>query len=240
MNNISPEILAAVGKAQQAWHEAKSTGKLNLSEVYDYRREQKVKKQADLLEKCGIATRYRECTFATIEAYGVPPAAQNHFQTMKEYAADIEGHLQTGTGLILRGRVGTMKTTLAVAVLQAVLALGKTGFLITMPSLLDTIFTMKEKNTDEWLAFETNLRQTPLLVLDDLGAEYASAWVLNKVDAIITERYNRRRSMIITTNLTSDQMRNTYTERLIDRLRSTCQVLTFAGQSLRPTAERAG
>jgi DNA replication protein DnaC len=82
--------------------------------------------------------------------------------------------------------------------------------------------------------FEQRLREIPLLVLDDLGAEYSEGWVLTKVDAIIAERYNRCLPVIITTNMSTEQMREIYAERVIDRLRSTMQVVTFSGQSLRP------
>ena len=95
-----------------------------------------------------------------------------------------------------------------------------------MPSLVDNIFAAKAVSQDKWRQFEKQLQQAPLIVLDDLGAEGASDWLLTKVDAIIAERYNRRRATVITTNLASAAMRNRYTDRMIDRLRSTCQVIT--------------
>ena len=95
---------------------------------------------------------------------------------------------------------------------------------------------MKEGNVEEWLAFERKLKNTSLLILDDLGAEYQKGWVSTKIDAIISERYNRCRPTIITTNLSLAQMKETYAERIIDRLRSTCLNLTFCGESLRKKA----
>lgn len=78
------------------------------------------------------------------------------------------------------------------------------------------------------------LQQAPLIVLDDLGAELTSDWLLTKVDAIIAERYNRRRATIITTNLGSAGMRRRYTDRIIDRLRG-----TFPGRHLQHPGEFA-
>ena len=119
-----------------------------------------------------------------------------------------------------------MKTTLAVAVLQCWLRRGGAARFITMPSLVDNIFAAKSISQEDWNQFEKRLRQIPLLVLDDLGAEWVAGWVLTKVDAVIAERYNRRRATIITTNLSSADMRRRYTDRIIDRLRGTFQVVT--------------
>ena len=73
-------------------------------------------------------------------------------------------------------------------------------------------------------------------MLDDLGAEWADGWSQTKMTSILVERYNRRRSTIVTTNLGSDAMRERYPEQLIDRLRATARLITFnLPRSLRGT-----
>lgn len=187
------------------------------------------------LEACGVFARYHDATFENIEVRGVPAELRGQVDAVRSYADAIEDNIRQGCGLLLRGPVGTMKTTLAVAVLQCWLHRGGSARFITMPSLVDNIFAAKAVSQEKWNEFETRLRQTPLVVLDDLGAEGASGWPLAKVDAIIAERYNRRRATLITTNLGSGAMRSRYTDRMIDRLRATCQVVTFnTPASLRP------
>ena len=178
------------------------------------------------LTACGVFSRYHDATFETIEARGVPTELRDQVDTVRRYADAIDDNVRQGTGLLLRGPVGTMKTTLAVAVLQCWLRRGGAARFITMPSLVDNIFAAKSISQEDWNQFEKRLRQTPLLVLDDLGAEWVAGWVLTKVDAVIAERYNRRRATIITTNLSSADMRRRYTDRIIDRLRGTFQVVT--------------
>ncbi len=185
------------------------------------------------LERCGIHRRFCGCTFENIERAGVPESVREPYDQVKGYAQNLRENIEAGCGLLLKGTVGTMKTTLAVAVLQKHIAGGGSGFFITMSGLLDSIFTLKAVRPGEWARFEQRLRETPLLVLDDLGAEYTEGWVLTKVDAIIAERYNRCLPVVITTNLTAGQMRGIYAERVIDRLRSTLQVVNFTSQSLR-------
>lgn len=184
-------------------------------------------------EICGIHKRFYNCSFESIEKFGIPECIREQYENAKKYANNIEDNLANGRGLMLKGTVGTMKTTLAVAVLQKHIENGGSGLFITMPGLLDSIFTLKAKSNAEWVNFEQRIREIPLLILDDMGAEHTEGWVLTKVDAIIAERYNRCRSVLITTNLSAEQLRGIYAERVIDRLRSTLKVINFNCRSLR-------
>jgi DNA replication protein DnaC len=232
---INDRDIAILYERIQRTGQATLTGKQRRDEVSKREAELAEKERIHQLERCGIFTRYQDSTFSAIEARGIPDSVKSQYADLQQWVAKLCEHLKTGEGLILRGHVGTMKTTFAVAALHELIRQGGSGFFITMPSLIDTIFTLKEKNSDEWLGFERKLRESPLLVLDDLGAEYPTGWVLHKVDAIISERYNRCRPIIITTNLSGEQMKSTYAERIIDRWRSTCRIITFTGDSLRKT-----
>lgn len=207
----------AAESAESAAAAATTTGTPNQSSTCDEK----------ALQASGIYARYRNTTFESIEERGVPAEIRLQFDVVKQYANNLERHLQEGTGLLLRGPVGTLKTSLAVAVLQRCVQQKRHAQFLTMPSLLDSIFSAKAVSPEDWRRFEERLRQVPLLVLDDLGAEWSGGWVMTKVDAIFSERYNRQRATIVTTNLGSAELQDRYADRIIDRLRSTCQVITF-------------
>jgi len=207
-----------------------------VGELEQARKDKERKEWLVALEKAGIEKRYRNCTFETIEAQGIPDQVEDGHRRVKYYATYISDHVEAGMGLALLGPVGTMKTSLAVAVMQSGLKAGISCMKITMPSLLDVIFTLKDTNREEWVAFETRLRSVGILVLDDLGAERTEGWVLNKVDAIISERYNRMKPVIITSNLLSTELEKTYNARIFDRIQQTSEVIRFAGGSLRRAA----
>ena len=199
-------------------------------------RERLAKEKRDwikILERAGIERRYRNCTFANIEAMGIPPQVEDEHRRVKYYADHIVEHVDAGMGLALLGPVGTLKTSLAVAALQEGLKAGISGMFLTMPSLLDTLFTLKDTNREEWARFEDRLRNVGILLLDDLGAEHSEGWVHTKIDAIVSERYNRMKPMIITSNLTSERLSKTYAARIFDRIRQTSEVIRFTGESLR-------
>lgn len=185
------------------------------------------------LEAHGIYKRFWSVTMKNIEERGVPAENKAIWQDVKYYILHLQEHLAKGEGLMLVGGVGTMKTTMAIAVLRHLVDTQGRGFFIPMVSLLDTIGSMREAHDGSLSAFEHRIRQTPLLVLDDLGAEYDHTWVQCKVDAIIAERYNRMRATVITSNLAPKDIKDRYQLRIFDRLRATNQLLMFHGASLR-------
>lgn len=178
-------------------------------------------------------------TFDALEARGIPADIVSQWDTVSRYAEQLRANIDAGMGLILAGGPGRMKTTLAVAVLRELLETDDrhSGYMIPMASLLDTLYTMRSLYKEEAAKYEKRIRECDLLVIDDLGAENATApWVLAKVDSIITERYNRMLPVIITTNLSQQDLAGTYGGRIIDRLRSTSKYIVFSGRSLRETA----
>lgn len=185
----------------------------------------------ETLKKAGIERRYIDAHLSNLDSiYNVYQQQQ-----VREYCASIQSNIENGIGIILRGPVGTGKTTLGIAVLQHALLNGYGALFVPTASLLDNIFTLKATNIEDWASYEKRLRTASLLMLDDLGTETdkTDGWVITKLDAIISERYNRMLPVIITTNLTSEQMKGKYAERIIDRLKQTSLVLNFKGKSLR-------
>jgi DNA replication protein DnaC len=217
-----------------AQRQALSTGKMKIGSISQQEEEKRRLDWISSLERAGIYERYINCNLNLLQDN--PGINQADKEKILQFNLNLKQHLKKGEGLILRGPVGTGKTTVAVAVLINVLKLNGYGLFVSMASLLDNIFTLKEQNKQTWLDYEYRLKNVGLLVIDDLGAEYKRDWVLNKFDAIISERYNRCRSTIITSNLGIKDMQGTYANRVMDRLRSTCLDILFKGKSLRENA----
>lgn len=194
------------------------------------------RKWREKMEYAGIFRRYQGVTFDAIEKRGLPNSKniRSNWDHVKEYAATLDFQISHGYGMILAGDYGTMKTTMAVAVLRKWIDTDHCGLIVPMCSLIDNLYTLRATNREEWAKYEQRLRSTPLLVLDDLGGEETEkSWVLAKVDSIITERYNKMLSVIITTNLTQDELAGTYSGRIMDRLRNTSKYLGFDEKSQR-------
>ena len=73
-----------------------------------------------------------------------------------------------------------------------------------------------------------------LLHVDDLGVEKRSDWVLEQLYAVVNERYEMERSMVVTTNLEQPALEEQIGERTVSRLIEICgPPLTVDGEDLR-------
>lgn len=108
-------------------------------------------------------------------------------------------------GLIWRHR--DRETHLAAAVANFRLALGEPAVFIVVPDLLDHLRSTFSPSSDVTYdeLFET-VRDTPMLVLDDLGAQATTPWAEEKLYQILNHRYNKQLPTVITTNRSMDDM----------------------------------
>jgi len=137
--------------------------------------------------------------------------------------------------LLLRGGYGCGKTHLAAAVANYQLAQGKMAIFITVPDLLD--FLRATFAPDSPVTFDQRLQQikeAPMLILDDFGTESGTPWAQEKLFQILNYRYNGRLPTIITTNYELEEIELRVRSRLVDP--GLVQIITI----LAPDFRRAG
>lgn len=183
----------------------------------------------------GIPKRYYDMDFEWLRKHGSFPKENSEvYAVVKQYVDNLEVNLKSGKGLILRGPAGTGKTSIAVSILKQAMALGKGCLMISMPNLLDNMLTLSKGDNVAYLSYEQKLRNIPLLLLDDFGAEYSkSDWVASKVESVIIDRYNRMKPIILTTNYSETWTEENYSQRIYDRLRGEYEEAIFNGESHR-------
>lgn len=184
-------------------------------------------------EYYGIYKRFQN---VELETMNIAAENANAFEVIKEYASNVVENLNQGLGLIIKGPVGTGKTTAAIAIMKEAIKHKKSPYFISIISLLDKLMSFRDQ--EERYEFEQRIQNCPLLVLDDLGGEYIGknkedSWMLKRIMSIIAERHQRSKSIIITTNLPIKELAERYDQRAIDRIRSTNQIITLLGDSLR-------
>jgi DNA replication protein DnaC len=173
-----------------------------------------------------IPPRYRGVSFdrppVTEMAHNVQ--IQTVVGDVRAYVEDLDANLTAGRGLWLMGDTGTGKTTLAMLVSKAALQESHSVAIYSLPKLLARIRRTydSEPGGDSYLAFFERLTSVDLLHIDDLGAEKRSDWVLEQLYALINERYEAQRSMLVTTNLDQPQLEEQIGPRTVSRLVEIC------------------
>lgn len=141
------------------------------------------------------------------------PGVRAAFTLCKTYAQAPSGWL------FLFGSVGCGKTHLAAAIANEVLA--REGNLIwaIVPDLLDYLRAAFNPTGEVNLSYEQRfdqVRNIPLLILDDLGTETTTPWAREKLFQIINHRYNLSLPTVITSNQDLDKIDERIRSRLGD------------------------
>jgi DNA replication protein DnaC len=154
---------------------------------------------------------------------------------VRAYIEDLDARLAQGRGLWLFGDTGTGKTTLAMLISKAALEAGRTVAIYSLPKLLARIRRTydSEPGGDSYLSFFERLTSVDLLHIDDLGAEKRSDWVLEQLYALINERYETERSVVITTNLPHEELEEQIGPRTVSRLTQICDEVPLFGDDRR-------
>jgi DNA replication protein DnaC len=154
---------------------------------------------------------------------------------VRNFVDGLEGRLEAGRGLWIFGDTGTGKTTLAMLVSKMALEAGHSVAIYSLPKLLAHIRRTydSEPGGDSYLAFFERLTSVDLLHIDDLGAEKRSDWVLEQLYALINERYEAQRSVLVTTNLPHEELEEQIGSRTVSRLSQICDEVPLFGDDRR-------
>jgi DNA replication protein DnaC len=137
------------------------------------------------------------------------PRTQTARDWLQEYRDGV-----THRGIVILGERGVGKTWEAYAIVRHLLVeLGVPVHVVSAPDLVDKLRPNDDGQADTGIFYAT-----PILVIDDLGAENLSEWGAEQLWRIADMRCNNRLPFIITSNLTKEQFRQRYDDRLVDRL----------------------
>jgi DNA replication protein DnaC len=198
LRRVTPDELATcpVGECDgSTWVLDEATGEARPCRC----REQRVRKAVSGGVGTGIGRRFLEVSFDREPIVSLDPIV---LRQVRAFIRSIEDHLEAGRGLWFDGPVGTGKTSLAILVAKAAKDAGRTYAVYPVPRLLAEIKrTFDRDASDTYLGFFRRLCTVDVLVLDDLGAEKQTEWVLEQLYSIVNERWQDRRSIVVTTNI---------------------------------------
>ena len=193
-------------------------------------------------ESSGIGSLIRQKTFDNFDPdyqKQDPRAVANNrmvYEFCKKYAENFE---DVGSpNLLMIGATGLGKTHLSTAMAGRVIERGFDVVCETAQNFFgDFEFERfnrpyggrdgaEELKTDKYFDCD-------LLILDDLGTEMANQFTVACLYNIINTRLNRGRAMIINTNLTRDELKKRYADRVTSRLFGEFMPMIFLGKDIR-------
>jgi DNA replication protein DnaC len=151
----------------------------------------------------------RDKTFARFNPF--VPALRGVVSRVRAYARRPDGWLT------LLGPYGVGKTHLAAAIANEALDRQEQVLFTVVPDLLDHLrATFGPQSTVAYNERFELVRTVPLLILDNLGTESATAWAREKLYQLVNHRYNERLATVITTNLKPEAIERRIYSRLCD------------------------
>lgn len=180
-----------------------------------------------LKESSNLGERFSNRTFGNFD----PRRDQNAFNICRNYANDDDIFSKKRNSLMLMGGVGSGKTHLAAAIANALIDRG-------IPVLFGTYSEQLEKIREEYdrtgqKKHLSMMKNTPMLVLDDLGKERKTAWTQQILFDVVNYRYEHFLPVIITTNFLADELANHCEGAVWSRLYEMSSAIVTAGGDYR-------
>lgn len=171
-------------------------------------------------------------TFDTFIPEGIGLSPEKLRNLTQAYQWALQFARQPSGWLLLRGGYGCGKTHLAVAIANYQLQQNRPALFINTPDLLDHLrSTYRPNATETYDERFDQVRNIPLLILDDLGAHSPSEWAQEKLYQIFNHRYNYRLPTVVTTNEDLDAIEVRIRSRLSDL--SLVQMVTILAPDFR-------
>ena len=135
--------------------------------------------------------------------------------------------------LLFYGGTGLGKTFLSNCLAKELIETGHSVIYYSAQSLFDALSEKAfgdAKNPDP---FADYLMDCDLLIIDDLGTEITNAFVSARLFHLLNQRIIRKKSMVISTNLSLSEFAGVYSERIFSRISSSFTLMGFYGDDIR-------
>ena len=185
---------------------------------------------ADLIERQRFENFSLEYYKQSEQTYSVMSAI---YKVLSKYAQDFSA--ETSGNIAMFGGTGLGKTHLSSAVAGKVIEKGHDVYYASALSLFAD-FEMRRFGNSSSVSADGNIDRyfdCDLLIIDDLGTEVTNQFTTSCLYDIINSRLNAKKPTIISTNLTQEEFRKRYWDRITSRVLGEYSVLPFCGTDIR-------
>ena len=155
-------------------------------------------------------------------------------ETCKKFTENFDKGFEN---ILLCGTVGIGKTFLSNCIAKEILDQGHSVLYLSSFQLFDLMaknsFSGNAPKEDSVTKQYPHIFDSDLLIIDDLGTELANSFTMAGFFLVINERLLRKKSTLISTNLSPEKILTTYTERTASRIISNYKMLKLSGSDIR-------
>ncbi len=152
------------------------------------------------------------------------------------------GKLNLKSGYYFHGPVGTGKTDLAVSFLKSFILNSEPvceyekyrlqdnlGLFVSVPIMLLNIRGAFKSETALEIDLIKKYTRPELLIMDDLGTEKTTEWVMQTLYVIINSRYEEDKQTVITSNYSLEEIRKNLNDKIASRITAMTEVIEIKG-----------
>ncbi len=169
--------------------------------------------------------------------YGASPRfiMSRTFEVCRSYA---ETFGKDSGNLLFVGGTGLGKTFLSACIARTVAAKGCSVAYESASHLFSKLERDRFKPDEESHEAVAKFQNSDLLIIDDLGTELPGSFVTAALYSVVNDRLLLQKPMVISTNLTVEEIGQRYSSQIASRLQGSFKGLTFVGQDIRVLKNR--
>lgn len=160
---------------------------------------------------------------------------ENFSNTFNKSVQFVEKFDSDYQNMIFYGTVGTGKSLLSACIAKKLIESGHSVIYFSATALMDALskYTFDYKSKDELSQTYSDIFECDLLIIDDLGTEMINSFTISSLFNCMNERFLRKKSIIISTNLSLDDLCDRYTDRIASRLTGSFTFCKLSGPDIR-------
>lgn len=142
--------------------------------------------------------------------------------------------------LFFYGTVGTGKSFLSGCIARELLQSGRSVLYFSASGLFDTLahYSFDSKAREAQQDFYEDFYGCDLLIIDDLGTEITNSFVTSQLFSCLNERHLRGKATLASTNLSLEELRDRYSDRIFSRISSSFTLCKLTGPDIRILKKR--
>ena len=135
--------------------------------------------------------------------------------------------------LYLYGMTGLGKTFLSHCIAKAALDRSLTALYFSAPAFVELLSDTAFRRGEHPGFSDRMILSGDVLVIDDLGTELTNSFVSTQLFRCINERILRGKTTVISTNLSTEEVRDTYSDRIYSRIAAHYTIAKLIGSDIR-------